>query len=185
MMKIQTFKPAVLTIILGTSLLWGGACLQTWMQASRMGDDHFQRLPSSYDTGKPLMQVAEEAQGKPLLVEFYTNSCVRCIKIVPMVHHVAKTRRASQCFSLALVNAELAENKLFTDLFSVTEVPALFLFNPKKMKKTSVALPKASQPIPTEQALANAVVKAYKANSEGNYSRHCLLMGSDTHSKSE
>jgi len=178
-MRIQNFKPAVLSIIVGTLVVWGGACIQTWVQASRLGGEGLVRLPSSYDAGKPLMQVAEEANGKPLLVEFYTDRCVRCNKIVPLVHSFAKTRIANDCVSLALVNAETAENKLFTDLFAVKEVPALFIFNPKKMKKTVVTLPDASKPIPTEQALANAVVKAYKANSEGNFSRHCLLMGSD------
>jgi thiol:disulfide interchange protein len=178
-MRIQNFKPAVLTIVVGTLVVWGGACVQTWVQASRLGGEGFGRLPSSYDSGKPLMQVAEEANGKPLLVDFYTDRCVRCNKLVPIVHHFAKTRIANDCVSLALVNAETAENKLFTDLFVVKEVPALFIFNPKKMKKTAVTLPDASKPIPTEQALANAVVEAYKANSEGNFSRHCLLMGAE------
>ena len=150
-MRIQNFKPAVLTVLIGTLLLWGGACLQTWVQAIRLGGEGFVRLPSSYDAGKPLMQVAEEAQDKPLLVEFYTDRCVRCNKLVPMVHDFAKTRIANQCVSLALVNAETAENKLFTDLFSVKEVPALFIFNPKKMKKTAVQLPDASHPLPTKR----------------------------------
>ncbi|MCX5921017.1 MAG: protein disulfide isomerase family protein [Candidatus Melainabacteria bacterium] len=174
-MRMQNFKPAVLTVLVATVLLWGGACLQTWVEASRFGG--FSRLPSSYDSGKPLMQVAEEANGKPLLVEFYTDRCVRCNKLVPMVHEFAKMQVASGCVSLALVNAETAENKLFTDLFAVKVVPALFIFNPKKMKKTVVNLPDASKPLPTKEALAIAVKEAYKANSEGNFSRHCMLMG--------
>jgi thiol:disulfide interchange protein len=175
-MRIQNFKPAVLTVLLGTLLFWGGACLQTWVAASRSGGDGFIRLPSSYDSGKPLMQIADEASGKPLLVEFYTDRCVRCGKIVPLVHHFAENPAVSACFSLALVNAEAAENKLFTDLFAVKVVPALFVFNPKKMKKTVVKLPDASQPIPTQAALAKAVVAAYKANTEGAVNRHCLLI---------
>jgi hypothetical protein len=176
-MRIKNFKPAVLSILTLVLLFWGFACVQTWVAVSRTtAGDEAVRLPSSYDAGKPLMQVADEANGKPLLVEFYTNRCLRCTKVVPIVHEFAKTPVASQCFTLALVNAELAENKLFTDLFAVKEVPALFIFNPTKMKKTPVILPPATQPPPTQAVIAQAVWQALKTNTDGAVSRHCGLI---------
>ncbi len=175
-MRIKNFKPALLSVLALLLLFWGTACIQTWVALSRTTADEAVRLPSSYDAGKPLMQVADEAKGKPLLVEFYTNRCLRCTKVVPVVHEFAKTPVASQCFALALVNAELAENKLFTDLFAVKEVPALFIFNPTKMKKTPVQLPLATQPPPTQAGIAQAVWQALKTNTGGAVSRHCGLM---------
>jgi thiol-disulfide isomerase/thioredoxin len=163
-MRIQSFKPAILIVSSLIGLFWVGAGVQTWMASAGSAGEAFTRLPSSYDSGKPLMQLADDAQGKPLLVEFYTDTCVRCAKLVPMVHTLAQSAAAEQCFSLALVNAEVADNKLFVDLFAVKEVPALFVFNLKKMKKTAVVLPNATQPVPTASAVVNAINTAFKIN---------------------
>jgi thiol-disulfide isomerase/thioredoxin len=93
------------------------------------------RLPSRYDTGLTLDNAFKQTK-TPLLVEFYSDTCGTCQRITPMVHDTA--RQLDGKLTLVMVDVTNPDNQMFTQLFGVTTIPRVFVFDPRKMKKHAV-----------------------------------------------
>jgi thiol-disulfide isomerase/thioredoxin len=138
MAKLTRFKAALLFVGVMLTLLWGIALVQTALQ---LRHSPYSRPPSGYDTGQPLMVAASASNGRPLLVEFYSDQCTRCHHLTPMVHSLMQQNKFKSKLVWAMVNADDTNNQLFMQLFQVKTLPALFVFKPTSMKKHPVALP--------------------------------------------
>lgn len=160
MLTWQRFLPPLQLMLLFFLCFWGASLVQAWW----WGDLAHTRLPSSYDTGGSLMEQAN-TQATPLLVEFYSDTCLGCQQLTPLVHRWAKQPTVQGCLAFTMVNTDLPDNQFFTTLFGVNEVPALFVFDIKHMKRTPVALNPEKLPR-REGALALAVKQAVNKHYE-------------------
>lgn len=129
--------------------------------------DALDALPSSYDSGLNLADAVEAAQqashSMPLLIEFYSDTCAKCRVMTPVLHRVHGQRFATH-MPLVMVNTDDEPNRLFINLFDVDEIPALFLFEPKRMKRHRIEL----QSIDSTPALCNAIAQAYANTDAGS-----------------
>ena len=96
-----------------------------------------QGLPSAYDSGLTLDKAFKTAK-TPLLIEFYTDSCGTCRKVTPLVHETAKGFKDR--LTMVMVNLEDPENDGIAQLFGVTELPGVYVFDFKHMKKHQIPL---------------------------------------------
>jgi thiol-disulfide isomerase/thioredoxin len=135
----------LLLSVLTVSLLAGW-----WLQ----GGSSFENPPSYYDPGLSLPKAAEQSE-KPLLVEFYQDSCASCRTLTPALHQVYEQRFKAKA-TLVMVNVDRPENEMFLTLFGVKTLPALFVFEPKRMKKTPIVL----APNTTVSTLTNQLAQA-------------------------
>ena len=96
-----------------------------------------QDLPSSYDTGLTIDEAFKTAQ-TPLLIEFYADSCSTCRRLTPALHRMVKDEYQGK---LAIVMLDVADpgNQQIAQLFGLEELPGLFIFDSKKMKKQQIA----------------------------------------------
>ncbi len=92
-------------------------------------------LPSSYDPRVSIQDAAQTSE-KPLLIEFYTDSCGGCQQITPLVHKLSKKYKDDLTFVMVDVNDP--EQAQVSEIFGITYVPRLFIFDFKHMAKVSV-----------------------------------------------
>jgi thioredoxin 1 len=121
------FKRSSLLIIMIMAAVLTAGFYQQWQA--------IQRLPSRYDSGLTLDK-AFKASPVPLLVEFYSDACATCQRITPTVHHTADQLKGQ--VQLVMVDVTNPDNQMYAQLFGVSTIPRLFVFNPKKMKKHAV-----------------------------------------------
>jgi thiol-disulfide isomerase/thioredoxin len=111
------------------------------------------QLPSTYDTGLGIQEAFKTAKG-PLLVEFYSDTCGTCQRVTPWLHHWQ--RQHPKKLTLVMLNVEDPNTQPIGEIFGVKTLPALYVFNPKRMKKTQVQ-PASFQ---SEQTLTLALQEA-------------------------
>lgn len=138
------------SIILVLLVLAGGLFVGFWQQG-----DSLARRPSFYDPGLTIEQAAETSE-KPLLVEFYSDTCATCQRLTPLLHQLY-IQRFQNDYTLVMLNTERPENRLYIELFQVETIPALFVFQPKKMKKTRLNVEQVTSVQELSQLLASAV----------------------------
>lgn len=92
-------------------------------------------LPSSYDP-KINVQEAIMTSEKPLLIEFYTDSCRTCQHVTPWVHQLGKKYKDD--FQFVMVDADNPDNAQVSQIFAIEYVPAIFIFDFKHMTKAQV-----------------------------------------------
>jgi thioredoxin 1 len=108
------------------------------------------QLPSAYDPGIRINDAFQTAK-TPLLVEFYSDTCGTCQRVAPMVHEIVKEN--SQRLTLVMMNVDDPDTASIAQLFGVKELPAIYVFNPKKMKKQVVD----AQYFATRETLSQAI----------------------------
>lgn len=138
----------VLGVLLTVSLLWTGYRLAT-------GDVSLMRLPSSYANGLTLPEAAEQAGGRPLLVEFYRDECDRCRQLTPWLHHYLQ-QGFDRCVVSVMVNVDDPQQSFLTELFAVDTLPSIHLFSPQQMKREAVTVQRVYSPEEMKAALAGA-----------------------------
>jgi thiol-disulfide isomerase/thioredoxin len=111
-------------------------------------------LPSSYD---PKIGVAEAARmsDKPLLIEFYTDTCQTCQVITPWVHKLSKKYRDDMTF--IMVNADDPLQRDVVTIFAIEYVPAIFVFDFNKMTKAQIDPDSYRNEHTLDQAIGNAL----------------------------
>ena len=95
-----------------------------------------QHLPSSYDPGLTIDQAFKTAK-TPLFVEFYTDSCGTCRRVSPMVHELMKDEWQGK-MTLVMLDVENPQNQQAAQLFGVDELPAIYVFDFKNMRKHQI-----------------------------------------------
>lgn len=95
--------------------------------------------PSAYDP-KISIEEAVQTSKKPLLVEFYTDTCQTCRQVTPLLAKVKE--RYAKDLTFVMVNLDDPQQQPFAQIFGVTYVPAVFIFDAKQMHKTQIPLEK-------------------------------------------
>jgi thioredoxin-like negative regulator of GroEL len=135
----------------------------TWSRSQLTG------LPSSYSNGVSLPALMQQRQSegskKPLLVEFYQDSCERCRLLTPELHALFKVRLKPYT-DLVLVNAEDPKQAMILELFGVKTLPAVFWFSPAPpMKKHPVPVDRVQSRLQLCQTLEQSWQDAKLASS--------------------
>lgn len=97
-----------------------------------------QKLPSYYDDGVALEKVFRTSP-TPVLIEFYTDACSSCQRLTPLLHTTVADRLGGKV-RLVMIDAANPKEAPVVSLFGVRQVPELFLFDGKRMKKQHVPL---------------------------------------------
>jgi thiol:disulfide interchange protein len=102
--------------------------------------ERYQRLPSSYDKQAqvPVQQRINAAKAPYILMDFYQDACMNCRQVAPVLAAWKTVSAHQRCFEVIPVNTDTPENRFFVDIFQVDEIPALYVFEPQRMKKTPV-----------------------------------------------
>lgn len=95
----------------------------------------FTGLPSSYDPKLTIDQAANTSE-KPLLIEFYSDTCRTCQIITPWVHELSDKYKDDLTFVMVDVND--AKNAQFAQIFKIEYIPAVFVFDFKHMAKRQI-----------------------------------------------
>ena len=115
-----------------------------------------QAAPSKFDPGITLEE-ATKSSDKPLLIEFYSDSCGSCRQITPVVDRVKNKFKDDLQFIMVDVYDD--KQQFLVDLFGIDTIPTVFVFDFKKMKKIQVS-PRA---LYTELDLEEDINKSLKA----------------------
>lgn len=134
------------------------------------------QLPSAYDPGLAVEDAFKTSE-KPLLIEFYTDTCSACKGITPLVHRVYENNFDEQ-LTLVMVDVDNPKNRGIAQLFAIDSVPALFVFDHKNMKKEAIPYDELHSPptIKTAIILALNNIKT-RIKTEPRASRPPMLMG--------
>lgn len=116
-------------------------------------------LPSSYDP-KITVEQAVQTSSKPLLIEFYTDSCQTCRVITPWVYKLQKKYESQITF--VMVNADDPKQQQIAGIFGIEYVPALYVFDFKNMNKVQVSISGYSSINALDKAIAKAISQADK-----------------------
>lgn len=119
------------------------------------------QLPSSYDKGLSIQTAFKQAK-TPLLIEFYSDTCSTCQRLTPLMHQIYQ-ERYPKALTWVMIDMEQADNAPVAQLFGVNELPAVFLFDPRRMKKQKVHLGEYVSPQSLTQAIANGVSQLREA----------------------
>lgn len=93
-------------------------------------------LPSSYDP-KVNVEEAIMTSSKPLLIEFYTDTCQTCQHVTPWVHQLNKEKYHEQLTFIMVDVNDPAQGQV-AQLFGIEYVPAIFVFDFKHMTKVQI-----------------------------------------------
>jgi thiol:disulfide interchange protein len=145
------FKRSLLTVILVFLVTFA---LGFWFQWQQVG-----ALPSRYDPGVTIDTAFKTAK-TPLLVEFYSDTCGRCRQVTPLLHKTA-THRLKSVVTLVMLDVDNPDNEGVATLFGVKTLPAVFVFDPKKMKKHALS----NEVLDSETLLTQAIQVALKPRS--------------------
>jgi thiol:disulfide interchange protein len=117
-----------------------------------------QQLPSRFDTGMSLDKAFKQSP-TPLLVEFYSDTCRTCQQVTPGIHQLV-TEQFKGKLTMVMVDTNNPDNQMFAQLFGVSTLPAVYTFNPKKMKKHVVPLTLLNKPAELATFLNTILVQA-------------------------
>jgi thiol:disulfide interchange protein len=140
-----------------SALLVGGIMAITVFTGFAQQWQGYSRLPSRYDKGMALTTAFKQAK-TPLLVEFYSDACATCQQITPIVHGVAGHMHNQ--LTMVMVDVTNPDNQMVAQLFGVTTIPKVFVFNPKKMKKQAIPDAALGSPQTLEAALNKVLTTA-------------------------
>ena len=93
-------------------------------------------LPSSYDPKIPMME-AMQTSTKPLLIEFYSDTCGTCQVVTPWTYKL-KDRFAND-LTFVMVDVNDPQNAQVSQIFGIEYIPAIFVFDAKHMAKAQVS----------------------------------------------
>ncbi|MGE0199657.1 MAG: thioredoxin domain-containing protein [Candidatus Melainabacteria bacterium] len=94
-------------------------------------------LPSAYDPGVSI-QTAFKTSKKPLLIEFYSDTCTTCRRMAPLIHDLYNDHY-QQDLTLVMLDVNNPANYEVSQLFGLKELPGIYVFDFKHMKKHMVA----------------------------------------------
>lgn len=112
-------------------------------------------LPSSYDPGLPIDKAFKTSK-TPLLIEFYSDTCGTCQKVSPMIHHLANATYKDR-LTLVMLDVDDSQNYDIAKLFGVDELPSIYVFDFKHMKKHKIDPTSFASQTTLDQAIADAV----------------------------
>ncbi|MBY0449609.1 MAG: conjugal transfer protein TraF [Cyanobacteria bacterium] len=113
------------------------------------------QLPSSFDKGLTIQTAFKQAK-TPLLIEFYSDTCSTCQRLTPLMHQIYLERYPKE-LTWVMIDMDQADNAPIAQLFGVNELPAVFLFDPRRMKKQRIELGDFVTPQSLTQAISNGV----------------------------
>lgn len=112
------------------------------------------QLPSSYDPGLSVMQAFQTAK-TPLLIEFYSDDCSTCKKVTPLLHNTYNKSLKSK-LTLVMVDVNAPENEEVARLFGIEQLPSIFVFDFKHMKKQEIDIQSLASAEGFQKAVTNA-----------------------------
>jgi len=143
------FKKSVFLCLLIIAMVFVSSFASQWMASSS--------LPSSYDPGLRIDKAFKSAK-TPLLIEFYSDVCGTCQRMAPIVHDLMQNEYP-QKLTLVMMDVNDPENLQIAKLFGVNELPSIFVFDFKHMKKHQID----SKYFSTKGTLTNAIDQALVA----------------------
>lgn len=93
-------------------------------------------LPSSYDP-KIRVEDAVKTSKKPLLIEFYSDTCRTCRIVTPWMHELKDKYKDDYTF--VMVDTSDSRNVPIAQIFGIQFIPAIFIFDFKHMTKAQVS----------------------------------------------
>lgn len=111
-------------------------------------------LPSSYDP-HVRMEDAMQNSTKPLLVEFYTDSCGTCKVLTPWAHSLKE--KYADDLTFVMVDVSDSRNSQISQIFNIQFVPAIFVFDAKHMTKAQVSTRNYGSKDSLDKGIANAL----------------------------
>ncbi|MDH4379978.1 MAG: thioredoxin domain-containing protein [Vampirovibrionales bacterium] len=112
------------------------------------------KLPSAYDPGVSLEE-AVKTSDKPLLIEFYSDTCATCQAVTPIVHRTIE-QHFKNAVTVVMVDTEDPKAAQTVEMFGVTAIPALFVLDARTVKKTALPFDSYGNP----PALKTEITKA-------------------------
>jgi thioredoxin-like negative regulator of GroEL len=125
------YRRSFLTIVMVILFMGIVATGSRWVSA--LSSD---QLPSSYDPGISVMQAAETSK-KPLLIEFYTDTCRTCRIVTPWVATLGQGKYKND-LTFVMVDMNDASQSQIAGIFGVRFVPVMFVFDFAHMTKVQV-----------------------------------------------
>ncbi len=111
-------------------------------------------VPSSYDPGLTITQAMQTSQ-KPLLVEFYTDSCKTCQIITPWVHKLSQ--KYQDQLTYVMIDLDDRNQAQVASIFGVEYVPAIYVFDFKQMSKAQIPTKAYISRTSLDNAIAQAI----------------------------
>ena len=121
------FKKSIIFVV----LIVGSVFLTTYVS----GMVESKHLPSTYDTGLSLNEAFKTSE-VPLLVEFYADSCQSCRRLAPLLHEVSESY--NERLTSVMLDVTQEETQMVAELFGLEELPGLYIFDFKNMKKEHI-----------------------------------------------
>jgi thiol-disulfide isomerase/thioredoxin len=115
------------------------------------------KLPSAYDHGVSLEEAVKTAD-KPLLIEFYSDTCATCQAVTPIVHRTVD-QHFKDAVTVVMVDTEDPKAAQTVEMFGVTAIPALFVLDTRTAQKTAIPFESYGNP----PALKTEITKALAA----------------------
>ncbi len=119
----------------------------------------FMGLPSSYDPHIS-MQKAFQTSKEPLLIEFYSDTCGRCKYETPFVYKASQKFKDKLTFVMVDVNDP--KQSQVADIFGITYIPDLYIFDFKHMIKASVPTDETIQLPDLDKSIGDTLAKVQK-----------------------
>lgn len=94
------------------------------------------KLPSTYDTGLTLDEAFKTSK-VPVLIEFYADSCQSCRRLAPIMHEVMESNEGK--ITPVMLDVSNDDTKMVAELFGLEELPGVYVFDTKHMKKEQIA----------------------------------------------
>lgn len=116
-------------------------------------------LPSSYDPNLRI-DAAMQTTKNPLLIEFYTDACSTCRRVTPLVHELMEREGYKDKLTLVMLDLTEPDNQQIAQLFGVKELPGMFVFDPRNMKKGQPGKPVSIQVEPRHFESRDTLQKA-------------------------
>lgn len=115
------------------------------------------KVPSTYDP-KITVEQAIQTSNTPLLIEFYTDNCKTCTVITPWMAELKPDFDNQVTFVMVDIN-DPAQQQV-SELFGVSYVPAIYVFDFKRMNKTQVSFEAYASPKRLKAGIEKAIAEA-------------------------
>jgi len=113
------------------------------------------KLPSAYDPGVSL-EDAVKTSDKPILIEFYSDTCATCQAVTPIVHRTVG-QHFKEAVTVVMVDTEDPKAAQTVEMFGVTAIPALFVLDTHTVKKTTIPFDSYGNPPALKAEIAKAL----------------------------
>ena len=115
------------------------------------------KVPSTYDP-KITVEQAIQTSNTPLLIEFYTDNCHTCQQITPWLANMKHEFDHQVTFVMVDIN-DPAQQQV-AELFGVSYVPAIYVFDFKRMHKIQVSFEAYATPNRLKAGIQKAIADA-------------------------